>query len=204
MYLPIFSIQYFGSIHYYHTILKHPEILMEQHEYYIKQTCRNRSYILTANGTMPLIIPVIHHSNKEPVHQKEICYKEKWYKKHLNAIISAYKKAPFFEYYADDLLIFLLHPEEKFLFNFNLKLITKVLSLLDNNTRIEFSKDYIPHYTNDYRNYFDKTTPLPQELEISYLQVFSDRFPFQRNLCVLDLIFNLGPQSKDYLTLQKL
>ncbi len=196
---PVFNIQYFGDIHYYYEIQKYSDIFIEAHEHYIKQTIRNRTYILTANGTMPLIIPVIHQNNKENISQKEICYKEKWHKKHYTAIISAYKNAPYFEYYADDLLRWLINPNEKFLFQFNLNIFKKILSLLDIYINIYYTSEYTSFYTCDYRDYFKKNIHLPRHLKIPYLQVFSDRFSFQENRSILDLIFNLGPHAKNYL-----
>lgn len=198
MNLPVFSIQYFGNIHYYYTIAQYPKILIETQEYYIKQTYRNRTYILTANGIMPLIIPVIHQSSKEKIADKKISYKEKWYKKHYTAILSAYKNAPYFEHYADELLSILLKPTHQYLLEFNLHIIKKVLQLLHIPTQIEFSSQCHHHYTYDYRNYFENNSSLPQSLNTPYLQVFSDRMEFQKNLCILDLIFNLGPESMDY------
>jgi hypothetical protein len=34
----------------------------------------------------------------------------------------------------------------------------------------------------------------------SYHQVFQDRFAFQNDLSILDLMFNLGPEAKSYLS----
>ncbi len=198
--LPIFSIQYFGNIHYYYIISQYPEIIIEPHEYYIKQTFRNRTYILTANGIMPLIIPVIHQSSKELIVHKQICYKEKWYKKHYTAIISAYKNSPYFDYYADELLCDLIQPQYHYLFEFNLNLIKKILRIINlPTTQIHLSESYQKTYFHDYRNYFENTSSLPPHLKTPYLQVFPDRMEFQSNISILDLIFNLGPQTKNYL-----
>lgn len=199
MNLPVFSIQYFGHLHFYHEMIQFPAILMEHYEYYIKQTYRNRTYILSANGILPLIIPVKHRSHKEFICEKEICFKEKWNKKHYTAIVSAYKKSPYFEHYADILLQPLLHPVDTNLINFNLHLIQKVLSILDVQINIQPTTQYQQTYTKDYRLYFDNTPPLPTTLNEPYIQVFSDRLPFQKNLSILDIIFNLGPQSINYL-----
>jgi hypothetical protein len=35
-----------------------------------------------------------------------------------------------------------------------------------------------------------------------YHQVFGERFPFQGNLSILDVLFNLGPDTKAYLARQ--
>ncbi|GIV27812.1 MAG: hypothetical protein KatS3mg027_1626 [Bacteroidia bacterium] len=196
--MPVFSVQYFGSIYFYYLVQQYPKICIETKEYFVKQTYRNRHYILTANGVMPLIIPLKHHSSKEMIDKKEICYKEKWYKNHYVAILSAYRKSPFFEYYADELLQHLIQPEEKFLFELDMKLMKTILKILGIKTTIEYTSEYKTNYEMDYRNFFDKKLTLPDKLKVPYLQVFSDRFPFQPNLSVLDLIFNLGPDAGEY------
>lgn len=198
--LPVFSVQYTGNIFFYYLLNKYPQIKIERFEYYIKQTLRNRMYILTSNGVMPLIIPVIHKHSKEYIYQKEICYKEKWYKKHYTAIVSAYKKAPYFEHYAEEILGYLIHPEDQYLFEFNIRLIRKILEILNITTQIHFTHHYQNIYPVDYRTYLDAPASLPSTLEKPYLQVFADRFPFHKNLSILDIIFNLGPYAKEYIS----
>lgn len=198
---PVLSIQYFGNVYFYHLLSQNQSILIENAEYFIKQTLRNRTYILSANGVMPLIIPVTHHSHKEIISQKEICYKEKWYKKHYTAIVSAYKNSPYFEYYADEILDFLKHPTQQYLLEFNLQIIQTIIKILDLNISINFTHQYQKFYENDFRFISDNhiIENLPDALKKPYLQVFSDRFSFQNNLSILDLIFNLGPDARNYL-----
>ncbi len=199
MSLPVFSIQYIGNIELYYWIQQFPEIKIEAAEHYIKQTFRNRTNILSANGILPLIIPVIHKSSKEKIIEKEICYKEKWYKKHFTAVVSAYKKAPYYEHYADDLLELLKHPQDRYLFDYTIKWIRKICSLLDISTKILYTDQYEKYYEKDFRTYFDQPHQIPHHLLTPYIQVFSDRFVFHPNLSVLDLIFNLGPDAKHYI-----
>ena len=63
------------------------------------------------------------------------------------------------------------------------------------------SDDYISQIgegTIDYRNHF---SPKNKELLSlpEYNQVFEDRYGFQSDISILDLIFNLGPDSLGYL-----
>jgi hypothetical protein len=200
MSIPVFSTQYFGSIWYYFEMCKYQQIQIESKEYFIKQTFRNRTIILTANGQMKLIVPLVHQSNKEIIEHKEICYKEKWYKKHYTAIVSAYKNSAYFEYYYDDLVSWLIKQEFKTLFEMNNFILKNVMKVLDLNIKVDYTTEYKMDVEKDYRNFFDdETINLPVALKKPYLQVFSDRFEFQENLSVLDLIFNLGPLAKEYL-----
>ena len=54
-------------------------------------------------------------------------------------------------------------------------------------------------YPLDYRNSFSPKVPYPSEGFPPYYQVFDDRQPFMPNLSIIDLLFNLGPEAKDYL-----
>ena len=75
----------------------------EQHENYVKQSYRNRCHVLTAQGVVPLSIPVLRGNSKDKtrITQIEIDYTQKWHNVHWRTIQAAYGRAPYFEFYSD-------------------------------------------------------------------------------------------------------
>jgi hypothetical protein len=145
-------------------------------EPFVKQTTRNRFTILTANGIQTLTIPV-ESTHGQPTPYSEVRISPEFQpKKILTALKSAYGKSAFFDFAFDDLAHLFLS-EEKFLFNFNQQLLHWTLTWCKNEFR--------PNQTLlEMGN---------QEFHFSpYLHVFSDRFSFHPNLCILDVIFNQG------------
>lgn len=54
----IIAPHYLPEIVYFFRFLDYKRIVFNDSGNFIKQTCRNRAYILTANGVSPLIIPL--------------------------------------------------------------------------------------------------------------------------------------------------
>lgn len=54
---------------------------------------RNRCSIMTPNGPVRLTVPLIRHTDGE------ICYMHKWQSEHWHALVSAYRKTPYFDFY---------------------------------------------------------------------------------------------------------
>ena len=130
----LLSTAYLAPIEYYVVLANSERILLEQHEYYQKQSYRNRCRIATANGIMDLSIPV-DSAGKTPIRDLRISDHNNWQTHHWRSIETAYNSSPFFEYYADDFRPFF---EKKWLFlwDFNLALFNKTLELLDIETKI--------------------------------------------------------------------
>ena len=99
----ILSSAYHAPIQYYTKFLCNTSVIIEQNETYIKQSYRNRCVINTADGAMPLSVPVVF-SASERTKMKDVGISEhdNWQHTHWNAIVSAYNSSPFFEYYRDD------------------------------------------------------------------------------------------------------
>ena len=192
---PVLPTAYFGPISYYAIVLQHPNCTIEMHEHFIKQSIRNRCDIYGANGKLQLTIPKQRKgSSKTIIKEIQISYKQNWQKEHWNAIVSSYNSSPYFEYYKDELQP-LFEEKEEYLTTFNNKLQIVILSILQEEKKVKTTTEYL-HQGNfsDLRNH--KWHSKQQE---KYDQVFMEKYGFIPNLSILDLLFNLGPESSDYL-----
>ncbi|NOZ46035.1 MAG: WbqC family protein [Chlorobi bacterium] len=180
------------------------KIIIEQHENYIKQSYRNRCEIYGANGKLTLSVPVQkNHNRKTTIADTKISYDTNWVKLHLKSIESAYRSAPFYEYYIDDVQK-LIESKPIFLLDFNTKIVHKFLEFLELNTVIEYSKKYEKESIyNDYREQIHPKIIYQKAdnnfIASEYYQVFSDKHKFIPNLSILDLLFNMGPESRQLL-----
>ena len=191
------STAFLGSVQYYSKLISFDEIRIETEEYYPKQTYRNRCLIAVANGIQALTVPVEKpNALKVPTRDIRISEHGNWRHLHWNALVSAYNMSPFFEYYADDIRPF-YEKKYAFLIDYNESLQTTICNLLDINPKIIQTKKYEPLVENDFRNVIDPRHPLPDEAFIPrpYYQVFREKHGFLPNLSIVDLLFNMGPES---------
>ncbi len=191
----LLPLAYLGPIYYY-AILKQKKCLLEKNEFFIKQSIRNRCEIYNANGRLKLSIPKKRKSSsKTAINKIEISYSQNWQKIHWNSIVSSYNSSPYFEYYKNNFLSLYLSDNEEFLFDFNLKLQRILMEILEIEKKINFTTHY-----NKSGSFTDLRNLNWSNIKIKkYDQVFMEKYGFQHNLCVLDLIFNLGPNSSAYL-----
>lgn len=173
------------------------EIIFEQFENFPKQTYRNRTNIYGANGKLSLIIP-INHNGSRILKDIEISYREDWQKLHWKSIKTAYQSSPYFEYY-EDKLIKLYESRDKFLLDFNLKSIEIIQKILKTEKAYSLNNEYVkfPEEVN-FRERFSAKKPSEYEMD-EYYQTFSDKMGFLKDLSILDLICNKGPESVTYL-----
>lgn len=173
------------------------EIVFEQFENFPKQTYRNRANIYGANGKLSLIIP-INHNGKRELKDIEISYREDWRNLHWKSIKTAYQSSPYFEFYEDKFRkIFDL--KEKYLLDFNIKGLEILQQILKTEKAHSLNEEYIknPEETN-FREKFSAKLPSEFDME-EYYQTFTDKFGFLKDLSILDLICNKGPESLTYI-----
>jgi hypothetical protein len=182
-------------------------LLLEQHEHYVKQTYRNRCLIYSANGILPLTVPVARTSGaKMSIRDVRIDYSEPWQRLHWRAIEAAYRSSAFFAYYADDFRPF-YERKERFLFDLNEQILRLALDLAGLKITIGYTDKFDPgdltsttahEECNDERYRITPKLPFSEDKKFKphhYYQVFSSRNGFAANLSMLDLLCNEGNNS---------
>jgi len=197
----LLSTAYFPPIRYFSKLACFPNIYLEQHENFIKQTYRNRTIILGANGPISLIVPVEKGRGcKIKIKDLRIAYDEEWQRNHWRTIFSAYNSSPFFEYYADEIEQF-FRKKHEFLFDYNQQIIKVILEILEIPVIINQTAAFeqIPENCLNFREQINpkahRNTCDPQFEPQPYTQVFSEKFEFVPDLSILDLLFNEGPSA---------
>lgn len=195
----ILSTTYLGPVSYYCQLYANRHILIERHEHYIKQTYRNRCLIAAPEGLQALTIPIVR---QDPSHSeiKGILISDhgNWQHLHWQALITAYATSPYFEFYADDFLPFYEKNRWKYLFDFNEALRETVCQLIDLQPNIEYTQSYQTNYKEkDLRNLISpkQRNSSPNFTPKRYYQVFEQHNGFLPDLSIVDLLFNMGPES---------
>ena len=197
---------YWPNLHYFFYVLNASIIHIEQFDNYSKQSYRNRTQILSANGILNLSIPIKKNKSEKVVNSIEISYKEDWQKNHWRAITSAYKNSPYFDFFEEDLKVFYSN-KYNLLIDYNTDQLKFIIKVLKQKKNIQLTKQYesnpesvidlrtIIHPKQSYLS--DKL--LANKLDQSYYQTFENKISFTPNLSILDLLFNKGLQTIDYL-----
>ncbi len=198
----IFSSAYLPPIEYFYQLTKYRIIYIDISENYIKQTYRNRCYIYAANGKLSISIPVIKTTgNHTQIKDIKIDYTQPWQRLHWRSIESAYNSSPFFLYFRDYLEPF-YEKKYNFLIDLNTELLHVLIKLSGIISDVKFTENYIEpdEKINDFRNCISPKSKTPTISSFpQYTQVFGDKHGFIPNLSIIDLLFNEGKISKEYL-----
>lgn len=198
---PLLSTAYMPSVEYMACMVKHKSVTIELFETFPKQTFRNRTLIATGNGPLVLNVPVSrpqgNHTRTENI---IVSYHEPWNIRHWRAIVSAYSSAPYFLYYRDGLEQLLLQ-KHKLLTELNDEILKYLRDKMKIECELNYTTDYQPKGTAvlDYRDSLTSKKRMLENPLPPYSQVFETRYGFIPNLSAIDLLFNLGPESKKYL-----
>ena len=186
-----------GSVEWYRQFLANPSaVQIEVMESFPKQTYRHRCTITqpvgdeamrrlgerreTGNslplregqvGLLTLSVPVKRADSKQLTRDVEISYQQRWQHQHWIALVSAYKRTPYFDYYADFFRPF-YEQETRFLVDFNEKIHQTIHQLIRNSEfKIQNSK-----FTTDW-----------QGLNLEPC--------FGNGQSILDTLFEYGPET---------
>ena len=205
----LLSTTYFGPVQWYQKLHRAEHVIIEQWESFQKQTYRNRCLIATTNGVQALTVPV--EKSAECIKDLRISDHGNWRHLHWNALQSAYGESPFFEYYQDEIRPF-FEKRWTFLLDFNEAIRQKMCELIDIQPMVEYSGEWITlrqaqgpergeDGISDFRTAINPKHPAQDDdFEAkTYYQVYQMKHGFLENLSVLDLLFNMGPESIFYL-----
>ena len=106
--------------------------------------------------------------------------------------------SPFFEFYEDDFQS-LFKNKSEWLLDYNFECIDLIQQCLDVNLSYKTSTTFEKEVKDDFRPLINvknheniQTNP--------YIQVFENKHGYINNLSILDVLFNLGPETLSYLT----
>ena len=164
---------------------------------YNKQTLTNRTYIDSSNGELMLTVPIKHSGKNVPRKFSEIKIdnSSNWKKTHYKSIKICYQSSPFFEFYEDDISFF-YESDYEYLHQLNFASINLVCNWIN----LEMPKENFNVKEKEFINliYLSNTKRTRELLEKKYTQTFQVSNGFINDLSILDLIFNCGPDSKNY------
>lgn len=191
--------QYFPPIEYFSLLKGQSDILIDTGEHFVKQTYRNRCYILTSNKTLSLSVPLKGVNKKIFTKDIKIDYSENWMKDHWKAIVSAYGRSPFFEYY-EQYVYDLIYGQPELLLDLNSNILSFCLKVLNLDVNIAYSKKYVDSSEEGFEEHRSMIHPKKNHSgrniykSSPYTQTFG--YNFVENLSILDLVFCCGPESK--------
>ena len=172
-----------GSVEWYRRFFANPSaVQIEIMESFPKQTYRNRCTITVPHDSqsncqspianrLTLTVPVKRADSKQLTRDVEISYQQRWQHQHWIALVSAYKRTPYFDYYADFFRPF-YEQETRFLVDFNEKIHEVIHQLIRNSEfKIQNSK-----FTTDWSGL---------DLESC----------FGNGQSILDTLFEYGPET---------
>ena len=196
----LLSTTYFGPVQWYQKLYRSDEVQIEQWESFQKQTYRNRCLIAAPNGIQALTVPVEH--NSQLIKDIRVSDHGNWRHLHWNALVTAYSESPFFEYYQDDIRLF-FEQRWDYLLEFNEAIRAKMCELIDIQPNVSYSLEFrtLNSQLRDFRETIRPKHPAPDPdfTPRPYYQVWQQKHGFLPNLSILDLLFNMGPESILYL-----
>ena len=193
------KIAYFPTIEYFAILARYSSVYVEACENYQKQSYRNRCRFYAENGAQSLNFPVKHRggSFNIPIREIEVDYSTPWVRKTLRCIDSAYYSSAYYEYYRDELAS-ILESQPRTLWELDLSVIDFFKRKIGLATELVPTEEFDPLCEEIHPK---RPNTILSDLGLSreYYQVFAPRHGFIPGLSVMDLLFNEGPASIDYL-----
>ncbi len=183
--------QYMGSLAYYAVMAAYGRVIVDASMRYDKRfKSAHRCEIASTHGLMRLTVPVgkTAHSGRGwdsvPVSDHG-----DWWSDHVVSLESAYGRTPFFEYYFDRLRPWLVRPKGISVSELDAAIDREIRQMLHLPAEVSYDIADAPDCAIDLRR------GLPEVATVPYYQVRAGRLGFIPGLSIVDLIFNMGPES---------
>ncbi|MHA8049993.1 WbqC family protein [Aquirufa sp. ROCK-SH2] len=194
------ELHYLPSLEYMSLLYSSDSIEFEVEENFIKQSFRNRTLILGANGVESLTVPIIHLSGKkQQMKDVQIDYSQDWIRRHKGGINAAYGKAPYFEHF-EPLISSIFAKKNKFLVDLNIDFLKLIERISGRKLNYSFTETFIESKSESFYNHLSPKIAWKERayyVECPYRQVFGTEFV--PNLSVVDLFMNYGREMNDIL-----
>ncbi|MBD3842966.1 MAG: WbqC family protein [Campylobacterales bacterium] len=192
---------------------------------YTRRDWRNRNKIKTSQGLKWLSIPVEVKGKYFQKINETLVSDKSWSVTHWQTIKQFYSKTPFFKDYKDIFEEFYMNNQEEHLSLINARLIELVNSILGIQTKITWSSDYelVQGQTEKLlgicqqagadvylsgpaaKDYFDEALAEKMGIKVEWMdysgypEYHQLHPPFEHGVTILDLIFNEGPNAKNFM-----
>lgn len=189
---------------------------------YTKGDWRNRNKIKTEGGTSWITVPVSYKTTNQLICDTYIDYSQDWIKKITNKLYNYYKPTPYFKIYADD-FFGILNNKYKTISELNINVNNWLMGILGIKTKIKMSYELNPVGTKTDRiidilqkvgadtylsgpsakNYLEEDKFVKHGIAMEYksyeYKEYSQLFgKFESNVTILDMIFNVGVEKREY------
>lgn len=190
---------------------------------YTKNDWRNRNLIKTKNGLQWLTIAVKQERLTQAIYETEV-FKKNWTKKHIGTLQANYAKTSYFSEYKNRIFDIYENASTN-LSEINLDFIKEICVILDIDTKIIDSRSLNLSGNKQEKliqackqldadvylsgpaakSYIDEAVFENQNISVEWMDYSNYKVynqlhpPFEHGVSVLDLIFNEGPNSKEYL-----
>ncbi len=189
-----------------------------------KRSWQQRNFIKLENKKFLLTVPVFSKKSRfQKINETRINNND-FIKKHLNSITHAYSQCKYFKKYSKDIFE-IYNQKEELIVNLNVKLIKYFCEILEIKTKIDFSSNlattqksekliieickkknclnYVStigakKYITNEKLFFENNMNL-NFYNFNYTKYNQIGQDFIENLSIIDLLFNIGPKSLDYI-----
>lgn len=208
---------------YFDLIAKSDVFVIYDEVQYTKNDWRNRNIISTPAGLQWLTIPVRQETLDQKILESKI-FTNNWQKKHISTLQGNYSKAEHFKEYKDRVFS-MYENQSNYISEVNVSFIKGICNLLDIKTKIIDSRELDLKGDRNVRlleackklnattyisgpaakTYLDTNLFNEENIEVEWMdysgykqypQVYE---PFEHGVSIIDLIFNMGIESKNYL-----